>query len=567
MDRLEEAEKTIERLNSFIVDETIKNNSAMSYYNKALETHSKEDIMNAMQAVQQLEDGHMYKQALTKAVDAMAKIYNDEKVITPKGSIQPTAANEPVQPTMVQPAATNEPVEPTKVQPTATNEPTEPTKAATDTQNTTVESQINYEALERIHELETKIALNERNLQFINVFEKGLVDINRHKHKSFEERKNEIKLEIAKLEKEPDTLDIDQAYENYKESINNLINNVSTTNIGNVIAQLNAAITVPSEENINKALELASKLPDDSAEKQLIIKLALLTDAKYNKNRDEQEKNEFLQRLKGLNIEPLDLTNQEKKEKIEALNSKLLQVEKEETEAHEYATKLKEKIQKENAAMREEKREDLKEHMSKLESAANEGSITERTYEEITNKEKENKPQENSNSENIDTNEEIEEYDEFLDPSRIKEDKKTHIITAIKQAPAKLIEKIRNNNFKEKTKQVLDSFKENKISSTLALGKDLIAKLPIFKNNKNNESEKENDDELKNNEVIAQTLPENIENPIVKDEKTEKMIEEYKQEREMNNQQYNESLLADIENDLGGNYKVTLEDEPKAKAM
>lgn len=76
---LEEAKKTVERLNSFITNESIKNNPAIPMYNKALETHDENDIMQALEATEQLDDSHMYKKALKQSLNAMLNTYYPKK--------------------------------------------------------------------------------------------------------------------------------------------------------------------------------------------------------------------------------------------------------------------------------------------------------------------------------------------------------------------------------------------------------------------------------------------------------------------------------------------------------
>ena len=75
---LQEAEKAVERLNNFIINENMKNNSAMPFYYKALETHTPEDIEKAREAINQLDDAHMYKNSLQNAIQALATEYSKE---------------------------------------------------------------------------------------------------------------------------------------------------------------------------------------------------------------------------------------------------------------------------------------------------------------------------------------------------------------------------------------------------------------------------------------------------------------------------------------------------------
>lgn len=79
-EKLEDAKKRIERLNSFIVDEKIKNNAAMPFYNKALQTRESEDILKALEAVEQLDDSHMYKRPLQEVLNTLNDTYYTQQI-------------------------------------------------------------------------------------------------------------------------------------------------------------------------------------------------------------------------------------------------------------------------------------------------------------------------------------------------------------------------------------------------------------------------------------------------------------------------------------------------------
>lgn len=74
----EKAVKEVESLTSFAatgIPYDIKNNAAMPYYNKAMETRSKEDILLALVAVEELGQNHMLARPLKDALDKTAIAY------------------------------------------------------------------------------------------------------------------------------------------------------------------------------------------------------------------------------------------------------------------------------------------------------------------------------------------------------------------------------------------------------------------------------------------------------------------------------------------------------------
>lgn len=74
----EKAVKEVESLTSFAatgIPYDIKNNAAMPYYNKAMETRSKEDILLALVAVEDLGQNHMLARPLKDALDKTAIAY------------------------------------------------------------------------------------------------------------------------------------------------------------------------------------------------------------------------------------------------------------------------------------------------------------------------------------------------------------------------------------------------------------------------------------------------------------------------------------------------------------
>ena len=81
MASLVEAQSSIERYNMSLNDEKIKNNLAMPFYNKALETNDYNDILKALEMTEQLPDNHMYKKLLESALIAMIDTYHSKKIV------------------------------------------------------------------------------------------------------------------------------------------------------------------------------------------------------------------------------------------------------------------------------------------------------------------------------------------------------------------------------------------------------------------------------------------------------------------------------------------------------
>ena len=67
--------EAVNRLNGFITDDSIKNNIAIEPFNTAVSSRNVDDIVKAVEAAKQLPSGHMYKEPMLRALDAMMKKY------------------------------------------------------------------------------------------------------------------------------------------------------------------------------------------------------------------------------------------------------------------------------------------------------------------------------------------------------------------------------------------------------------------------------------------------------------------------------------------------------------
>ena len=68
----------IERFNGFFVNESVKNNPTLPLFNKAVETYNVDDIKQAIEATEQLDDSYMYKKPMLNTLVAMRN--NIEKI-------------------------------------------------------------------------------------------------------------------------------------------------------------------------------------------------------------------------------------------------------------------------------------------------------------------------------------------------------------------------------------------------------------------------------------------------------------------------------------------------------
>lgn len=117
----------INKLNSFIIDENIKNTKAMEAYNIAVKTKNLDDIEKALDETKKLDDSHMYKEALLGALNAMSTKYSivkDEEKVEPSIETSSEKKEEPISETTVDVEPVDEPVEEEKEE-TVVNESTE----------------------------------------------------------------------------------------------------------------------------------------------------------------------------------------------------------------------------------------------------------------------------------------------------------------------------------------------------------------------------------------------------------------------------------------------------------
>ena len=295
---LEEAEQAIDRLNSFIVDEKIKNNSAMPFYNKAQETHDKEDIMKAIDAVNELEEGHMYKQALTQAVNAMAEIYgaNVSKETDKKEEAQELEKDDVN-------ANDSKPAVETESKETNNTNPEEQSSQQTIIENN---GDLKQQLLGERKKLELKLIAIDR---YIN----GEYDLQKNKTESFDSKiaslENQINnIKANKLNNQPvsATAIFAESRKKLEELISNYENEASDAEI-KATQLYYTAVSLPTVKNVVESLRNASALPDTSIIKQSLIDTVSKAAVAYIK--DEDEIKEINDVMGQLNLNSLNLNN------------------------------------------------------------------------------------------------------------------------------------------------------------------------------------------------------------------------------------------------------------------
>lgn len=121
----------INKLNSFIIDENVKNTSAMETYNIAIKTKNLDDIEKALEEAKKLDDSHMYKAPLLGALNAMATKYaaaQNEEIIEPRIDTVEEKKEESISETTVDAESIDEPIEENSIIETTTEEADKSTK-------------------------------------------------------------------------------------------------------------------------------------------------------------------------------------------------------------------------------------------------------------------------------------------------------------------------------------------------------------------------------------------------------------------------------------------------------
>ena len=310
---LEEAEQAIDRLNSFVVDERIKNNSAMPFYNKAQETHDKEDIMKAINAVNELEEGHMYKQALTQAVNAMAEIYGVNVLEETDIKDKEQALEEKIETDKLNNAPINNFEENINIIPPTNdiynnkidiNNTEEKVDEVTKTDNAQAELQTQLMEEKRILQLQ---------LSAIDRYVNGEWNKNGVKTESFEARISKLEDQISQLKiNNVDTEPLDPAIalatsqKAFEEIWTDKESTASKEEI-QAVQSYRTAASLPTVDNVITALNTVNNLPNDSKIKNELMDIIIKVEAAYIK--DEDEIKIVRNRMDELNLKPFETTN------------------------------------------------------------------------------------------------------------------------------------------------------------------------------------------------------------------------------------------------------------------
>lgn len=155
------------------------------------------------------------------------------------------------------------------------------------------QTETNIELEKKLDNLYKKRKLILRKKSTTDLYKKGLVDLQKNKTPSFEERRRNLNSKIeAQLNLQQESIDVKEAFANAAKQLNEITSKpgrISTEQEINALQLYYSASAFPSSENIVKVLEKTSSLPDSSDIKAPLIDTVLKLNGRYSLNRDEED--------------------------------------------------------------------------------------------------------------------------------------------------------------------------------------------------------------------------------------------------------------------------------------